>query len=285
MNEPFARTVERSQMCIERGLSLFRDGFLPECHEFMIKALRLQLDAWGGLESVAGPEQGEPPGAQEQGFVVLERAGYRRIDRLRAAARADEPASSIGLAHTPAPDFDWIWAEVERLTRFSTSKALTPRARTRRRWRRSLLVAALGFLALLICYRLWGRPRAQASAIHSEPYPANNAVDGLEATEWLLPDRTSGWVDVMLPAARTVHRVRLVNAHNVFNADRATRAVHVTAFSRRGPAVSVDGAFAAFSENRSLLELPLEAHDVTRIRVEVLSYFKLGGGLAEVEIE
>jgi len=285
VNATFAHSVARAQLCIDRGLSLFRDGFLPECHEYIVKALRLQLDAWGSVESTAESGQGEPQAAREQALLVLERAGYRRIDRLRAALLADEPTSSNTLAPTPSADFDWIWAEVERLTRFSADHALTPRARKLRRFRRSLLSGALVILVLLIGCRLWGRPRAEASAIHSEPHSAKNAVDGLEATEWLLPDSTPGWIDVTLPAARTVHSIRLINARNVFYADRATRAVHVTAFTERGPAASVDGAFAAFSETRSVLDLPLEAREVARIRVEILSYFKSGGGLAEIEIE
>jgi hypothetical protein len=226
-----------------------------------------------------------PQTAQEQASLALERSGYRRVDRLRAAARAVEQSTSTALAPASSTDFDWIWAEVERLTRFSARRALTPRARKLRRWRRSSLSLALLVLLLLIGYRLWGRPRAEASAIHSEPHAAKNAIDGLEATEWLLPDGTSGWVDVLLPTTRTVHGVRLLNAHNVFYADRGARDVRVTAFTERGPAASVDGAFAAFSETRSALDLPLEARDVTRIRVEVLSYFKSGGGLAEIEIK
>jgi hypothetical protein len=285
VNATFAHAVARAQLCIDRGLSLFRDGFLPECHEYMVKALRLQLGAWGSAERNADSGQSEPQAAQEQALLVLERAGYRRVDRLRAAVRADELTSSDTLAHTPSADFDWIWAEVERLTRFSAGHALTPRARKLRRIRRSSLAGALVILVLLIGCRLWGRPRAEASAIHSEPHSAENAVDGLEATEWLLPDGTPGWVDVVLPAARTVHSVRLINAHNMFSADRATRAVHVTAFTERGPSASVDGSFAAFSQTRSVLDLPLEARDVARIRVEILSYFKLGGGLAEIEIK
>jgi hypothetical protein len=285
VNATFARSVDRAQMSIEHGRSLFRDGFLLECHEYMVNALRLQLQAWGSDESGDEPQQSEPGAAQERALQVLERSGYRRIDRLRAAVRAGDRKSSAPLAQVPSSDFDGIWVEVERLTRFSARHALTPRARTLRRWRCSLLAGASAVLVLLLGYRLWGRPRAQASAIYSERYAARNAIDGLEATEWLLPNGTPGWVELVLPAARTVHGVRLVNAHNTFYADRGTRAVHVTAFSERGPAASADGAFAAFSETRSVLELPLEAHDITRVRIELLSYFKSGGGLAEIEIE
>jgi hypothetical protein len=106
----------------------------------------------------------------------------------------------------------------------------------------------------------------------------------LEATEWLLPDATPGWVDVMFHSARAVHRITLVNSHNVFYLDRAAQAVRVTAFTERGKAASVEGSFPELTAERSAIELPLEAQGVTRIRVDVLSYFKLGGGLAEIEV-
>jgi hypothetical protein len=284
VNATFALSVRHAQVCIERGLCLFRDGFLSECHDYMVKALRLQLGAWGDLENGTESIDRESPAIRDQALVALERSGYRGIARLRAAAAAGEAAPPAALADTSSPDFDWLWFEVERLTRFSARHALTPRERKRRRVRRSLLLAALVVLVVLICYRLWGRPRALASAIYSDNYAAKNAVDGLEATEWLLPDASLGWVDIVLPVARRVHGIRLVNARNNYHADRAAGAVHVTAFNERGRAASVDGAFAAFSETRSTLDLPLEARDVTRIRVEILSYFKSGGGLAEIEI-
>ena len=284
VNTAFAQSIEQAQSYIECARSLFRDGFLRECHEYMVKALRLELQAWGNAESSAESLPPEPRAAHEQALVELERSGYRQIDRLRAALRVDE-ASSSGVADAPSADFDRIWAEVERLTRFSARHTLTPRARKLQQWRRRLFGAALAALVLLVCYRLWGRPRAQASGIIAEPYPAKHAVDGLEATEWFLPEASPGWIDVILPFTRTVHGVRLINAHNKQHLDRATRAVRVTAFTKNGPAASVDGEFAAFSEVRSLLDLPLEARNVTRIRVEILSHFRQGAGLAEIEVK
>lgn len=279
MSANFADSVQRASGHIARAQTLFRDSFVLDCHEYMVEALQLQVQAWSELESDGGSES-ESESESDAGLARLERAGYRRVDRLRAALRATEAP-----ANGAATDFDWIWAEVERLTRFSARHALTPRARKRRRILRIALAAGAVLLALFVAARLWGRPRVRASGIHSEPYAAANVNDGLEATEWLLPDGVAGSVDVLFPRARTVQRVHLLNAHNTFHADRAARAVRVTAFSKQGPVASKEGAFEAFSEARSELVLPLEARGVTRIRVEVLTYFKSGGGLAEVEVE
>jgi hypothetical protein len=58
----------------------------------------------------------------------------------------------------------------------------------------------------------------------------------------------------------------------------------VTAFSAAGPVGTAEGRFVGISEKRSVLDLPVEARDVTHLRVEVLSHFGGGGALAEVEV-
>jgi len=75
-----------------------------------------------------------------------------------------------------------------------------------------------------------------------------------------------------------------VNAHNEWYLDRASRKVRVTAYSEAGPVGSVEGEFQKFSQDRSVLDLPLEAQNVVRVRVEVLTFFKRGGGFAEIEL-
>ncbi|MET0795577.1 MAG: hypothetical protein ABW061_28925 [Polyangiaceae bacterium] len=256
----------------------------------MVKALRLQLQAWGSRETAAAAraetsEEPESGATREQAFLALERANYQKLERLRAALAALDVPASATVAPSISAEADWIWAEVERLTQVSARHSLSARARTWLRWRRVIVLGSLPLFVLLISFRLWGRPRVQASAVYAADFPAANAIDGLEATEWLLPDDTAGSIDVMFPHARTVHRVRLLNAHNRSSADRAARAVRVTAFSNSGPSVSAKGAFKHFSEERSVLELEIEAENVTRVRVQVLSHFASGGGLAEIEVE
>lgn len=280
MRSSFADSIEQANQHVACARSLFRDGFLGECHRYMMRALSVQLLAWG--EADADCPEGEA--SHERGLRALERNGYRRIERLRAASAASDGAEP-GSQRECSAGFDWIWAEVERLASYSTRWAITPHARKRARRVRAALLGGFVVLALLLGYRLWGRPRAQASASFSDDHSAANAVDGLQATEWLLPDGVAGWVDVILPRARTIHRVRLFNAHNRTSADRSARRVRVTAFSEVGSVASTAGAFERFSEERSVLDLPLAAQGVTRVRVEILSHFKSGGGLAEVEVE
>jgi len=289
MNETFSHSTERARGSVACGRALFRDGLLADCHESMVEALGLQLQAWSGLEAAFVAESDVGASGQaattERAFVALQRMSYPKIERLRSAAAAIVLPGAVTRARGDWAEYDWIWAEVERLTWFSARRALTPRALKLRRWARGVSAGLIGLLALFVSFRLWGRLRVQASTSYSEAYLAARAIDGLETTEWLLPDGVAGFLDVMLPCARKVHRVRLVNAHNPGFADRASKAVRVTAFSKSGAAVSVEAAFERLSEERSELALQLEADNTTRVRVNVLSHFKSGGGLAEVIIE
>ena len=274
--------MHRARRLIDCASALFREGLVPECHGYMVSALNLLLGTWANVTPAPEPAELEPVGAAERALTALERAGYRQAARVRTAVTATAVPASPGVA--PQGDIEWIWAEVERLARFSARRAMMPRARKLARWRLGFASSLLLLLALLLSLRLWGRPRVSASAEFSAAHPASYALDGLEATEWLLPDATTGWIDVMFSTARSVHSVRLVNSHNLFYADRAAQAVRVTAFAGPSKAASVAGSFARLTQDRSVLDLPLEAKGVTRVRVELLSYFKTGGGLAEVEV-
>ena len=183
------------------------------------------------------------------------------------------------------PELDWIWDEVERLCRF-TLRRLTPQ----QTWRRRRLyagaaAAALIIVAVLVAVNLWGGPSVTASGSYPfEPHPPSYAVDGMAASEWLLPDGAPGWLEIAFRSPRQVHSVRLLNSHNRYYMDRASERVRVTAFSGEWPVATAEGRFDRINIERSALDLPLEAEKVTRLRVEILSYFKAGGGLAEIEV-
>ncbi|MEO7036681.1 MAG: hypothetical protein ABI548_22225 [Polyangiaceae bacterium] len=285
MSADLNAALNQARRASASGRALFREGLIPECHSHMVTAQHALIEAWREREPRVAESAESATDPQEQALAALARAGYRRLSRLRAALAATADLNRASLPVDAASlDPQLIWAEVERLTRFSERSFTPPQVRWRTRWRWAAAAVLAGLIALLFVERLRARPHAHASAEYSDDYAAVNTTDGLGATEWLLPSDTLGWLDITLPSARAVHRVRLFNAHNVFYLDRATRDVHVTAFSEKGPVASATGGFKQLDPDQSILDLPLEANDVTRVRIEVLSYFKRGAGLADVEV-
>jgi hypothetical protein len=273
-------SLEQARRSMAAADALWRVGLVGEANRFVESALRSTLLAW---------VPGEAPSSDlDRALAALERAGYATPERARRALAASAPSTS---ATTPEAaldgaasriDLDELWGEAERLLNFTT-KRLVPSTR-RRRSRLLWGGGALGlFLAVLVVDRLWVRPNATASGVFSPEYPAAYAIDGIESTEWVLPDHTPGWLEIAYSSARRLRSVRIVNGHNSPYLDRASERVRVTAFADEGAVATVEGRFPRLMPERSVLELPLDARHVTHLRVDVLSYFGSGGGLAEVE--
>ncbi|MEO8183901.1 MAG: hypothetical protein ABI895_34180 [Deltaproteobacteria bacterium] len=126
--------------------------------------------------------------------------------------------------------------------------------------------------------------QVSASKTYSALYPPEQAVDGLDGTEWLLPDASSGSLEIGFHAPRTLHAVGLKNSINLPHRDRATREFHVHAFAGERLLGSVSGSFPPLESARDWRELDLFAEGVTRLRIDIDSYYGLGGGLAEVDV-
>lgn len=273
-----SEAIEHAKRDVRAAQTLFQAGLLPECDAHLRAALRTALGAWSG----AAPESAAEP-IESDGLAALAHSGYPTVDRLRAVLAA-EPAKDDGTRRLPR-DFEAAWAETERFLRFSERRLLPAVVRKRRR---RVLAAALVLavlLAIFVSERLWGRVRARASASYSPESPASYAIDGIDSTEWLLPDGTLGWLDLYLPRATHVRSVVVLNGHNRFYLDRGTQRVRVTAYKNNEELASAEGAFKGIKDGHPALKLPLHADGVTRVRVEVLSFFGSGSAVAEVEVQ
>lgn len=282
MNTVENEVLASALRAIASARALYREGQVPESHEYLSKALQLLVRAW----LPASESDSDPTSASEAALQELQKAGYRRPERLRAAlaaTRAPAAGSASGAEDFPR-DTEWLWAEVERVHRFSVRHFRPVAERKRRRLKLGIALGLGLVVALVFVLRLWGRPYAHASASFSNAYRPAHALDGLEATEWLLPETSRGWIDIFPPKPRTLHGVRLLNAHNAYNLDRATRKVRVTAYSETGPVGSVEGEYEKLTQDTSILDLRLEAEHVVRVRIEVLGFFARGGGFAEIEL-
>ena len=277
MSDNESSSLTEARRAVACASALWADGLTSEAHGFMVAALRAELRAWAPADATSESDDGA---VETRALDALERSGYRHIDRLRQALAVPVPA--VG---APAPpDFERIWSEAERLLGFSARRLRSPAARKRSRIRIAVAGGAGLLVVVAFMVRLWTGPHATASAVISSEHPASHAVDGGETTEWILPDRTPGWLQITFRSPRRVRSVRIINGHNRHYMDRAAQQVRVTAFSAAGPVGTAEGRFGGISEKRSALDLPIDARDVTHLRVEVLSHFGAGGALAEVEV-
>lgn len=279
--------VARARRAIATAGALWREGLVPEAHAQMASALRLALEPWAG-QAVASAEAGTPVPDEERALAALAAAGFRDLDRLREALSSTAGVSNQATAGSGAPsppaDFEWIWAEAERLSRFGARRLATP-AERRRRLLRLAVAGGLGLVVLIVMVvRVWVRPHVTVSGMFSRDFPASYAVDGIESTEWDLPDRSPGWLQLSFSSPRRVHGVRILNGHNKFYMDRAAERIRVTAYSKNGPVASTEGRFNGITAERSALDLNLDAEHVSDIRVDVLSYFGSGAAIAEIEV-
>ena len=152
----------------------------------------------------------------------------------------------------------------------------------------TLIAAALSLVGLTIyLIRDAHQMHTIASAYfdNDSNYGGAKATDGDPNTEWLLPDHSAGNLDIELPYSQTVHSVTLLNAHNSTANDRGTKNYRVVLFAGDKRIASRDGSYTDFSDKPTPVYVKILGQKVTRVRIEVLDSFKLGGGFAEVTVQ
>ncbi len=115
-------------------------------------------------------------------------------------------------------------------------------------------------------------------------YQPSNILDGRPDTEWLLPDHTTGWVELRISPPRRIERVSILNAHNAPMNDRATLGYTLEIYAHGERTQATEGDFT-FSPNPEAVLHDVGQDDVERIRVVVRSSHNYGGGLAEVSFQ
>ncbi len=217
----------------------------------------------------------------------------RLLGNLRSDAEASElrelcsEGSSLG---TPQLDRDVTPAHRELLGRLASGRRRTLRllrdagARKRRLTWLSLVIA-LPVLGALSFALFRNATTARASGIYSSDFVASQAVDGLNKTEWILPQQQTGWLELSFARPREVRALVLRNSTNGHYRDRATKALKVEAYSRGQLVATGKGEFPPIDDDAGPITVNLAARDVTHVRVTVESFYGSGGGLAEVRVE
>lgn len=105
---------------------------------------------------------------------------------------------------------------------------------------------------------------------------------------WLLPDKTTGWIEIDLARDYAITKVRYLNTHNGSCRDRATKKFHI--------AVSASGEFSGEEVVVAEGEMPFTSSPVFQetilsnpvpgryVRFYVDDYYEWGGGLNELEV-
>lgn len=180
--------------------------------------------------------------------------------------------------------------EVSRQTATLLKRAgRTPRQRLRIRVTLALVVAAT--VGACVAIGLWMRnPRVDVKARASGYFDymprflPDHVADGQPRTEWVAPNRSTAWVEIVLPRPTDISGVRLINGANRPYHDRAILRFTVRITDRLGRRRHVTSSFPRFVTRPQPVIVPIQADDVVEVRLIVNSYYRRGAALAEMAV-
>ncbi|HEY0707067.1 MAG TPA: hypothetical protein VGG33_09725 [Polyangia bacterium] len=145
---------------------------------------------------------------------------------------------------------------------------------------------ALATLAVVLGLQRWFAVDERFTITASGSYDPSKfgpdkAADRDPKTEWLLPSRAPGWVDVKF-SRRDLRQVTVRNAQNPPFADRGTRNFRLELYREANLVHSSKHAFTSLDGEPQTLTLPIEGDEVDGLRIVVDEYHKAGGGLSEL---
>ncbi|AKF06025.1 hypothetical protein [Sandaracinus amylolyticus] len=298
----------------EAAEALWSNGHAAEGLRLVVEALIATLDAAPRYESATTAPAKEPApkieGESELGESDAPKsepapATWRTAlaargvsaDRVRAIGDAEDKARTTAL---PRLDSDVsaehadLYQQIAR-ARLDVERALAYAAMSARElgWTRVARIATAAVLGVALITALYFVVRtphevtadASATFANSPTFGAGNAIDGDANSEWLLPDRSSGWVEARLSPPRHVARVTLRNAKNAPHFDRATREYRIELYSGGRVVEQIDGEFATYERDPQPVSHDFDADGIDRVRFVSRSHHNLGGGLAEMTVE
>lgn len=151
---------------------------------------------------------------------------------------------------------------------------------------RALLVggvlAAAAWLAIV-----WYRRvdlTADASASWGPQYAAAFAVDDNEATHWLLPDKTLGYIEVKIQPPKAITTVSFINGYDP--PAYGVKEYRVEAYDKNVLVRGVDGALPKSNGKPPWTDVRVDAKQpIDHIRIVVKSFHDLGGSVAEIKVK
>lgn len=194
------------------------------------------------------------------------------------------------------PSLTWVVASVESCSSLDVAcfalqnamaplrLAVAPRTHLRAlRVLRSLAVLAMVLAVVGGLVFLW-RPQVTARASHeySPIYPARYVLDDRLSTNWLLPDATSGWIELTIPD----HSVRVAYLWNVQGMEAyGTKTCLLELFDGDTPVhqttLNIESTLGVATPYTWRPTAPIRAN---RLRITPLTWVTLGAGLSQVRV-
>ncbi len=209
-------------------------------------------------------------------------------DLLGVASEAEAlPALDSDVTPEQSERFHALQSETAALLDKQLADVVDPAAIRRMQINRIAVTAAIALSvigAATVFLRTPHMLKAEASANWDARYDASKGVDGSDRSDWLLPDRTSGWLEVQILPRRKIKRLHVTNARNVPYNDRATNEFHVDVFDKGQLVKQFDGKFDGFSPDpvTRTFDIGMKAD---KVRLTVKSFYVSGGGFAEVSVD
>jgi hypothetical protein len=251
------------------------------------EALALMRDAVLLFEKAFSEGRGADQGPEAQwDSLGVDAKTVRRLRRtLEGLSDRSLPALDTDVSDADLEFFHQLAAVAAALNRGLTPRILQRTDIIARRLRRCIVAAGIGVTTVLVLAVAFRPLPCRVSGFLFEEFRCEMAIDGVAASEWLLPDGKPGWIDVRVSPSRDIRSVRLTNGHNRTSNDRAIRAYQVEAYSGRRLLNTASGEFPALLPAPQPIEVPLVAKGVDRVRLVVSSWFGAGGALAEIKVE
>ncbi len=199
---------------------------------------------------------------------------------LRREARA-----LVRSARRPRLDREVARADVEQAEQaLAILEQLDQPQRARgQRWALVALAAVAGIAGLVALLRPAPPIVASASGSYDVvPDHAPSAVlDDLAETQWLMPDRSEGWIELRFASPRHVGGLVIRNGTNAPYRDRAVERIEVVLFGASGAMLASTERTLALGEEVSI---EVEADEVARLRIYVRSFHAMGGAIEQVRV-
>lgn len=285
-----SRTLGVARRRAEAAERLWSNGHTAEGLRLAIDALALTRRALPAFAEASGAALADAPGMEAYRPVLAERGlGKRRIDGVLELERAldDRPLPELD-EDVEAAHGDLFHRVIQARTTLDGALAPAASTPTQLAWTRNWRIGLTVLIFASACAAAWfltRRPEGVTAVAsdYTNVYDGSLTIDGDEATEWQLPDRTLGHVVITIEPPVRVTTLRLLNGHNRFYNDRAVRGYRVELFSDDEVARTIDGEFGAFEDAPQWVEHAVGLDSVDRIRFNVRSHHRIGAALAEIE--